>query len=173
MTDSPLAVGISGSPSPTSKSRLLVERVLDLLQERDCGTELVDLSALPAEALLAREEAAEVQAALDAVGKANILVLGTPVYRATYTGLLKVFFDLMPPDYLAGKAAVLVATGGSADHALAVDHGLRPLVASLGGLGIATGIYATPDDFDDDAPGAELVALLARAADEAARLVAS
>ncbi len=165
-----LAVGCSGSPSASSSSRRLVERVLELLAERGWTTELIDLSALPAEALLARSEHAEVSDALGLVERARVLVIGTPVYRATYTGLLKTFFDLMPADFLAGKVAVLIATGAAPGHLLAIDHGLRPLVASLSGLSAATGIYAMKQDFVDDSPGPELAELLSRAAEEAARL---
>src|SRR5712691_5942977 len=87
-------VGISGSPSPTSKSRVLVEYAL---------AQLVALAALPAEPLLGRGTAATVITALEAATRAGIIVAGTPVYRATYSGLLKVFFDLLPQDSLIGK----------------------------------------------------------------------
>ena len=165
-----LAAGVSGSPSAASSSRGLVAGVLELLAERGWATELIDLSALPAEALLARGEHTQVSDALGLVERARVLVIGTPVYRATYTGLLKTFFDLMPTDFLVGKVTVLIATGAAPGHLLAVDHGLRPLVASLGGLSAATGIYATKQDFVDDGPGPELAERLARAAEEAARL---
>ncbi len=165
-----LALGISGSPSPTSSSRRLVKRVLDLLAARGFATDVIDLSALPAEALLARGEDAAVAGALAKVGDARILVVGTPVYRATYTALLKTLFDLMPENYLSGKVAVLIATGAAPGHMLAIDHGLRPLVASLAGVSAATAIYATPGDFIDDAPGEALVTRLTTAANEARKL---
>ncbi len=170
MTEDKLAIGISGSPSPTSSSRRLVERVLDLLAERGFATDMIDLSALPAEALLARGEDAAVSGALARVGDARVLVVGTPVYRATYTALLKTLFDLMPEDYLSGKVAVLIATGAAPGHMLAIDHGLRPLIASLGGVSAATAIYATPADFVDGEPGEALAKRLAVVADEANRL---
>jgi FMN reductase len=167
-----LALAIAGSPSPTSTSRRLAERLLGLLGAAGWSTELVNLAALPAEPLLARGEDRRVQEALHAVERANVLVLATPVYRATYTGLLKSFFDLMPEGLLAGKACVLIATGAAPGHLLAIDHGLRPLVASLGGLGAAASVYATPADFVDETPGPELTARLASAAEEAARIAA-
>ena len=170
MTDGQIALGISGSPSPASSSRLLVEQALALLAGRGWKTDLIDLSALPAGALLARSEDPAVSAALDRVAAARILVIGTPVYRATYTALLKTIFDLMPQDHLAGKVAVLIATGAIAEHMLAIDHGLRPLVASLAGVSAANGIYATPGDFADGVPGPALAQRLADAIDEALRL---
>ena len=170
MTKEKSALGISGSPSSASSSRRLVAQTLALFLERGWETDIVDISALPADALLARGEDPAVSEALDRVAGARILVIGTPVYRATYTALLKTIFDLMSQDYLAGKVAVLIATGAIAEHMLAIDHGLRPLVASLAGVSAATGIYATPGDFMDDAPNEALTQRLADAADEALRL---
>jgi FMN reductase len=166
------AVAISGSPSPDSTSRLLADRVLELLAERDFATELIDLSALPADALLGRAEDEAVVGALAAIDGASVLVLATPVYRATYTALLKTVFDLMPQAALAGKVSVLIATGYGAGHLLSIDHGLRPLVASLDGLSAATGIYATSDGVVDGKPVPELDARLSQAANEAAAIAA-
>ena len=167
------AVGISGSPRATSKSRLLVERVLDALAQGGAEIQLVDLSALPAEALLGRVPAPEVTAALDTASHARIVVAGTPVYRATYTGLLKTFFDLFPRDALAGAVGVPVVTGAGPEHALAVDHGLRPLFASLGARTIAAAIYATDAQFPNGAPDPAVLAAVARAAREALALTES
>src|SRR5690242_13732766 len=107
------AVGISGSPSTRSKSRTLLERALEAFAERGVTTTLIDLSALPADALLGRRRAIEVDDALAIVSQANIVVASTPVYRATYSGLLKVFFDLLPLNGLVDKTAIAIATGGS------------------------------------------------------------
>lgn len=170
MTEEKMALGISGSPSSASSSRRLVEQALASFSSRGWETDLIDLSALPADALLSRGEDPAVSEALDRVAGARILVIGTPVYRATYTALLKTIFDLMPQDHLAGKVAVLIATGFAAEHMLAIDHGLRPLVASLAGVSAATGIYATPADFTDGTPGEALAQRLADAVDEALRL---
>ncbi len=170
MTEGNIALGISGSPSAASSSRRLVEQALAAFSSRGWETDLVDLSALPADALLSRGEDPAVSEALDRVAGARILVIGTPVYRATYTALLKTIFDLMPQDHLAGKVAVLIATGFAAEHMLAIDHGLRPLVASLAGVSAATGIYATPADFTNGAAGEALALRLADAVDEALRL---
>ncbi|HZH39668.1 MAG TPA: NAD(P)H-dependent oxidoreductase [Gemmatimonadales bacterium] len=161
------AVGISGSPRATSKSRLLVERVLDHLGRGGAQVQLVDLAVLPADALLGRDTDSRVAAALDAAAQAQIVVAGTPVYRATYTGLLKAFFDLFPRDALAGAVGVPVVTGAGPEHALAVDHGLRPLFASLGARTIAAAIYATDAQFPNGSPEPALITAIERAAREA------
>jgi FMN reductase len=164
------AVGISGSPSPVSKSRVLVEAALRAVAAHGAETALVDLAGLPADALLARGTAPAVAAALETVTRAHIVVAGTPVYRATYSGLLKVFFDLLPADSLVGKVGVPIATGQSRGHALSVDHGLRPLFASLGATVIAGAVYATNDQFTDGVPNTELREAVDRAVREAAAL---
>lgn len=166
-------VGISGSPSATSKSRVLVEYALARLAQRGAVTELVDLSSLPADALLSRGFAAAVTAALEATARARIVVAGTPVYRATYSGLLKLFFDLLPQDSLAGKVGVPIVTGHAAAHALSLDHGMRPLFASLGATVVASGVYATSAQFQDGKPQPELLQAVERAAREALALAAA
>jgi FMN reductase len=110
----------------------------------DGGTEtsLIALGELDADALLGRRQDAAVQHALGLVERANILVASTPVYRATYTGLLKVFFDLFPQRALEGRVAFGIATGASAAHRVAEDQGLRPLFASVNAE-VVPGVYAT------------------------------
>ena len=131
---------------------------------------MVDLAALDAAALLGRRRDPEVEAALAAVASTDILLAATPIYRATYSGLLKVFFDLLPSGALAGKVAVPIASGGSAGYLLAIDHGLRPLLASLGALVVPTGLYASPEPFADGTPDRALRERIERAAAEAVAL---
>jgi FMN reductase len=160
------ALGIAGSLAATSRSTALVAHALELLAARGLPGELIRLSELPADALLGRGHAPSVDAAVANVASARVLVVGTPIYRASYTGQLKAFFDLLPRAALSGCAVGLIATGGIRDHALAVDHGLRPLVASLEGLSAAHAVYATDADLETfpngplpDAVAAQLGAL--------------
>lgn len=163
-------VGVSGSPSATSKSRRLLEELLTALGEAGAAASRVDLADLPADALLGRRASAEVQQALAMVAAANIVAVSTPVYRATYSGLLKVFCDLFAPGALVGKIAIPVATGGSPAHALCIDHGLRPLLASVGAVVVAAGIYGTDAEFADGVPNGPLMGRVRLAADEALAL---
>ncbi len=158
-------VGISGSPGSVSRSRTLLELALASLERQGAGTgRLIDLARLPADALLGRREDRDVAEALQATQDAAILVVSTPIYRATYSGLLKVFFDLLPQDALAGKIAIPIATGGGP------DHGLRPLLASVGALVVATGVYGTDAQFRNGAPDTALAERVERATLEAASL---
>jgi len=168
-----VAVGISGSPSATSKSRVLVEHALAQLEARGAAVRLIDVATLPADALLGRGSASQLTDALARVAEARIVVAGTPVYRATYSGLLKVFFDLLPQDALVGKVGVPIVTGHGVAHSLALDHGLRPLFASVGATVIAQGVYATSEQFADGTPAAELRAAVDRAVREAVALASA
>src|SRR5437879_8525374 len=107
---------------------MLVEYALAQLAARGATTQLVDLAALPAEPLLGRGTSAAVAGAIEAATRAGIIVAGTPVYRATYSGLLKVFFDLLPQDGLIGKIGVPLVTGHGSAHALSIDQDRKSVV---------------------------------------------
>jgi FMN reductase len=130
---------------------------------------VVDLAALDPAALLGVGKDDHVQELLDAIPAAWGLVLVTPVYRATYSGLLKVVFDQLPQSALRGVPCVLAATAASPAHYLALDTGFRSLVASLDGWSVPTVAYATPADFDEaKQPGDAVRERLAQGLAEAA-----
>ena len=166
MTGTLRAVAISGSPRAPSKSKALAEALLALLASAGCETRVIDVAALPADALLARGPSPEMDDAVAAVGRAQIVVAASPTYRALYTGALKCLFDLMPPGHLAGKVCVPVLTAASPAHFLAIDHGFGPLFASLEGTP-APGIYATDEQFAGGAPGPKLEARIEHVAQAA------
>jgi FMN reductase len=91
-------------------------------------------------------------AALNAqVAASDVLVVASPTYKATYTGLLKAFLDRYPNNGLAGVTAVPVMTGASTLHSMAIDHGLRPLLVELGATVPTRGLYfLTPNIADLD-----------------------
>jgi FMN reductase len=82
-----------------------------------------------------------VGAALERVFAADVLVVASPVYKATYTGLLKAFGDQISQGQLNGKLALPVMMGGADNHALAVEHQLRPLLVELGATCATPGLY--------------------------------
>ncbi|TAM51040.1 MAG: FMN reductase (NADPH), partial [Paraburkholderia sp.] len=126
-------LAISGSPSSNSRTQLVLSHLLALLEQRGLATDLLALPTLPCDALVRAEtETPTIRNALTRVKKARILIVGTPIYKASYSGLLKVFLDLLPQDGFDGKIALPVATGGSLAHLLALDYGLRPVLQALG-----------------------------------------
>ncbi|MBF0687704.1 MAG: NAD(P)H-dependent oxidoreductase [Cellulomonas sp.] len=92
---------------------------------------LVDLATL-APALHVQPRSADLDAALAAVAGADVLVVATPVHKASFTGLLKSFLDLYGPDGLAGVTAVPLVVSASPAHALVGEVHLRPVLVELG-----------------------------------------
>jgi FMN reductase len=158
-------VAVSGGESATSKTLKLVAGVV---AER--GGTVIDLSQLPADGLLGRAADDDVAGAVAAAAGASVLVVATPIYRATYTGAVKAFFDRFQPGALRGTVVVLVATAGIPEHFLALDTGGRALVASLDGLTAPSVVYALPVDFPDGEPSTEVLDRLRAAIDEAEAL---
>lgn len=91
----------------------------------------------------------QANAVLEAVVEADLLIVGSPTYKGSYTGLFKHFFDLIDPQALVGKPVILIATGGGERHALVVEHQLRPLLGFFQAFALPTAIYATDRDFEN------------------------
>jgi FMN reductase len=162
-------VAVSSGDSATSKTRALAVAALDI----GGGGLLVDLVDLSADGLLGRHPHPEVDHAVAAASAADVLVLATPVYRATYSGTLKAFLDRFPADALHTTAVVLCATAATPAHFLALDTGGRALVASLGGWTVPTVVYATGQDFAEGVPGSSVLETLRTALGEARALARS
>ena len=82
-----------------------------------------------------------------AVEAADALIVGTPVYRASFTGLFKHFFDFVEQTALVDVPVLLAASGGSDRHALVLEHQLRPLFSFFQAQTLPIGAYATDRDF--------------------------
>lgn len=135
---------LSASPSERSRSAWLTQFALTRLEGRGTRYEDILVRRLPAAALLAADvQDAEIAAAVQAVEQADLVVVGTPIYKAAYSGLLKVFLDLLPPDALRGKMVLPLATGGSPAHFLALDYALKPVLSALGARHVLDGVFAT------------------------------
>ncbi|MGN6454725.1 MAG: FMN reductase, partial [Achromobacter mucicolens] len=129
------------------------EELLTLIaNEIPCEPRLVEMGRLApqlAGAVWRSQLPDTVERELVAVEQADVLVVATPVYRGSYTGLFKHFFDFIHQDALIDKPVLLAATGGSQRHALVIDHQLRPLFSFFQARTLPLGIYATDEDFAD------------------------
>lgn len=154
MTESvPLrVVVINGSPNEQSKTMGLVTVTLNgLSQRRRIDTRQIDVYRLGrgfSEANDRENVAREVEDELRTAEEADLLIAATPIYRGSYTGLFKHFFDLIEQYALAEKPVLLLATGGGEKHALALDHALRPLFASFQAHTLPVGVFASSGDFE-------------------------
>lgn len=146
-------VAVSGGMQRPSRTTALAEELLALIaNEIPCEPRLVEMGRIApqlAGATWRTQLPDTVERELAAVEQADVLVVATPVYRGSYTGLFKHFFDFIHQDALIDKPVLLAATGGSQRHALVIDHQLRPLFSFFQARTLPLGIYATDEDFVD------------------------
>jgi FMN reductase len=146
-------VAVSGGLQRPSRAATLAGHLLDLIGEGvPCDQHLIELGELAPQlaGALRRSQLPEtVERQLAAVERADVLVVVTPVYRGSYTGLFKHFFDFIDQDALVDTPILLAATGGSERHALVIDHQLRPLFSFFQARTLPLGVYATDKDFAD------------------------
>jgi FMN reductase len=176
-------VVVSAGLGQPSSTRLLADRLTAAVERHleDAGVaaqirvvELRDHAQDLTNHLLTGFPSAKLQAAIDAVLGADGLVAVSPIFSASYSGLFKLFFDVVERDGLAGMPTLIAATGGTARHSLALEHALRPLFAYLNAATVATSVFAAAEDWGTAGVAAEgsLVERIDRAAAELATAVA-
>jgi FMN reductase len=135
--------------NPKAKSRTLEAGVLVAKKltgaEPDAVLDLVELG--PA---LLEWDNAKVKTAIETVRSCNVLVVASPTFKATYTGLLKLFLDQIPSDGLAGITAFPVMLGAGPAHLLAPELLLKPVLVELGAICPAVGLYLIDKSFAED-----------------------
>ncbi len=135
---------IAGSPSERSRTAAFLDAAGQRLETRGALVNRLRVRDLSPQALLLADFGhPSISQAIGRVARADVIVVATPVYKAAYSGVLKVFLDLLPQDGFKGKTVLPLATGGSPNHMLALDYSLRPVLQSLGAKNILPGIYAT------------------------------
>lgn len=136
-----------GNPRPgsrTATAALAAARHLAVRRGLSAEAQVIELSDV-APTLLAPIPGPEVTAALEQVRSSSVLVVASPTYKATYTGLLKAFLDLLPGDALSGVSALPLLVMGSPAHTLAVEVHLRPLLVELGATVPTPGLSVSQD----------------------------
>jgi FMN reductase len=135
-------VVVVGNPRPGSRTHGVAARAARAIAP-DVTAETVDLTALAAR-LLHPERSPAIEEAVGRATSADLLLVASPTYKGTYTGLLKSFFDLVPS--LAGVTALPLMVMGSPRHALAVEVHLRPLLVELGATVATPGLAVVESD---------------------------
>ncbi|MGW0788741.1 NADPH-dependent FMN reductase [Streptomyces sp. NPDC002911] len=152
-------LSVSGSPSATSRTARLLRHLDDRLRDQGHDVTPLDVRTLPAEALLGADfRHPAVVEATALFEEADGVVIGTPVYKAAYSGLLKTLLDLLPQFALTGKTVLPLATGGSTAHVLAIDYALRPVLSSMGATHIVPGWFTLDKDITTGEDGMLTVA---------------
>jgi FMN reductase len=159
---------VVGNPKPESRTLTAAIAVADALEAVIGSADrlVVDVTTLGAGLL--DWGSTEVSEQTAAVAASDLLIVASPTYKATYTGLLKLFLDRYNTNGLAATVAVPVMTGAAPIHALAPELHLRPLLTELGASVPTRSLYLMESSFDDlpaaIAPWAEVAApLLAKA----------
>lgn len=164
-------VVVSAGLGVPSSTRLLGDRLAAAVARRtEAAVEVVELRDLAVE--IAHNftngfPGKGLAAAQDAVAGADGLIVVTPVFSASYSGLFKSFFDVLDKEALVGKPVLIAATGGTARHSLVLEHALRPLFAHLRAVVAPTGVYAASEDWGEEG----LAGRIERAAGELAGLM--
>ncbi|GAB3541620.1 NAD(P)H-dependent oxidoreductase [Arthrobacter tecti] len=175
-------VVVSGGMGTPSSSRMLADqlaeatrRELDGLDLRaDVTTiELRELAVDIANNMVTGFAPPALADALQSVKDADALIVVSPVFSGSYSGLLKSFFDVLDNTVLEGMPVLIGATGGSIRHSLMLDHAMRPLFSYLRARVAPTAVYAAPEDWGSGTQGAPaLDQRVTRAASELAGMVA-
>jgi FMN reductase len=139
---------VSGSPSSTSRS----ERVLHYLGKRveQEGFSIKHISVKDVDAddlLFGNFKSEQIKQISFELEQADGVIVGTPVYKSSYSGVLKALIDLLPQDILQDKPVLPLMTGGSPAHLLAIEYTLKPLLASLKGHNVK-GLYYQDSQLD-------------------------
>lgn len=149
-------VVISGGLGTPSSTRVLADDILAHLRDdlaargealEETVVELRELAHPVMDAMLTGFPTGELARVVDAVGEADALVVVSPTFSASISGLVKSFFDILEPDTLAGTPVLLAATGGTERHSLMLEFAMRPLFSYLGAESVRTAIFAATADF--------------------------
>jgi FMN reductase len=158
-----------GAATPPGRLAAAIAGAADAIRSEagDIGVNIMNLAETPIDTCDGRPldgYGAETRRAIDRIAAAEAVLIGAPVYRASFPGVLKNLLDIAPVEALQGKPVGIVAMGGSAHHYLAVDTQLRQVLGWFGALVAPTSVYLTGADFRDgeltaEAARKDLVAL--------------
>ncbi|MGM0935505.1 MAG: NADPH-dependent FMN reductase [Pseudomonadota bacterium] len=133
---------ISGSPTLRSRSSALLDYAQQWLSQYDWEIYRVSVSEFDANVLVkAKYQHSQIQAFIQRVKQADGIIIASPVYQSSYSGVLKSVIDLLPQGAFANKTVLPIMSGGSECHRLALDYALKPLLVTLKTEEIISGIY--------------------------------
>lgn len=147
-------VTLSGSTGVQSRSTALLAFMESQLHRRGIETRRFSPDNFPPQALIEADHGHPViQAFQDTLGRANAVIVATPVYQASFSGALKLLLDLVPQRGLEHCPVQTLATGGGDQHLLMLDYALKPVLSAMGATHQLPGIYAGPSHLGRCASG--------------------
>ncbi|EGD55193.1 CE1759 family FMN reductase [Gordonia neofelifaecis] len=147
---------ISAGVSTPSSTRLLADQLADAVvtgvtaRGESVDVEVLELAPLAqslATTVTTGVAPADITAAREQIAAADGIITVTPIFAASYSGLFKMFFDVLDPDALTGVPMLIAATAGTPRHSLVLDHAVRPLMSYLRADTVPTAVFAATEDF--------------------------
>ncbi|MHA0857500.1 NADPH-dependent FMN reductase [Paenibacillus sp. CMAA1364] len=133
---------INGHPAMTSRLHSIIDYSENILTQSGFEVSRIDIAKLPPEDLIhTKFESESIVKANGLLAEADAVIVASPVYKASYTGVLKTFLDLVPQKGFAGKITLPLFIGGSLAHLLTIDYALKPVLSALGARHILGGVY--------------------------------
>jgi FMN reductase len=133
---------ISGSPSKQSKTAEIANRLQKELLKRGHHVHVIHVRDLPAEDLLhAKFDSEAIAQTHEWIRESDAVMVLSPVYKGSYTGILKAFLDLLPEKAFLGKIIAPIVTGGTIAHLLSIEYALKPIFSIMGAKEILHGVF--------------------------------
>jgi FMN reductase len=133
---------ISGSPSEHTRLNGVLHGVINHLNGVGITPEIINVRNLPSEDLIqAKFDSEEIIKQNKKVEHSDLVVILTPVYKGSFSGVLKTYLDLLPQNGLEGKTILPIAIGGTFGHLLMIDYALKPVLTALGATHILKGVF--------------------------------
>ncbi|WP_411347653.1 NADPH-dependent FMN reductase [Paenibacillus sp. WLX2291] len=134
---------ISGSPNTHSRLNGLIRYAQVHLEQQQCEVDIIHVASLPAEHLVhAQFDSPAIMGAHERVAQADGIIIASPVYKASCTGVLKSYLDLLPQKAFRDKTIAIYFVGGSSAAQLSIDYAMKPILSSMGAKHFAANVFA-------------------------------
>src|SRR6478735_10776517 len=173
---------VSGGLGEPSSTRLLADRITAAVEAALAGRKLtatvsvIELRRLGRaimDTMLTVFAPPDLESVFETVADADGVIAVTPAFNASFSGLFKSFFDVLPEETLSEMPVLIAATGGTERHSLVLEHALRPMFSYLHAIVSPTGVYAATDDFGSRQGASSLSQRVTQAASDFTRLLLS
>ncbi|QJC21649.1 CE1759 family FMN reductase [Arcanobacterium buesumense] len=172
-----VSASLSESSATSTLGRKLAQATIEAADEASYSViELRNVASAITNAALTGFPSPELEMVFNDLARADAVIAVTPAYNASFSGLFKLFFDVLPEETLRGKPVAIGVTGGTPRHSLVTEHAVRPLFTYLHAITAPTAVYAATEDFgvaakdSDGRGGATLERRINRTGQELARL---
>lgn len=137
---------VVGNPKPISKTRKAAENMVKAIGVNNSTTTIYDLSEIGCDLMYWKSDS--VAAAVKNTSEADLLIVASPTFKGSFTGLTKLFLDALPYKGLRGVVAIPIMLGANKAHAMSVELQLRPVLVELGASCPTSGLYIIEEEYN-------------------------